>query len=225
MTKATVEYPENATQSQQKKQSPQAEKSANTRRAILEAAIQCIIQVGFARCTTSRIAEYANVSRGALMHHFPSRKAVLRATIKYLNKKQIAEYRNLMEAIEIPTKEMSREKIAQSVEEAWNYVNLPSSLAYQEILMASRTNAELKQVLEPLEKDFENSFLDAVKKEFPPWAGRDEIEVAHDAALFMLTGMMLGHMKTRKEQRRKYVMEFLTNSVANFYQQLDTGAE
>jgi len=202
-----------------KKEGWQAIKSANTRRTILEAAIQCIIDYGYARTTTSLIAEYAKVSRGAMMHHFPSRQAVLKATIKYLHKKRLSEYKKMMEAIGIPLREMNREKIAQSVGEAWKYVNLPSSVAYQEILMASRTDQELRQVLEPLEQDFEKSFIERGRKMFSPWAGRDELEVVHDAALFMLTGMMLSHMKSNKKQRTKRVMEFLTDSVANIYSQ------
>ena len=109
------------------------------------------------------------------------------------------------------------EKIEQSVAEAWKYVNLPSSLAYQEILMASRTDKELKQVLQPLEHDFEKSFIDSVKRLFPPWQGREELELVHDAALFTLTGMMLSHMKSNRKQRTERVLSFLTDSVAHLY--------
>jgi len=195
----------------------QAQKSAKTRRAILEAAIQCFIDRGYAQTTTSLIAEYAEVSRGAMMHHFPSRKAVLKATIKYLHKKRLTEYRKMMEAVKLPSGVMSKENIAQLVTEAWKYVNLPSSMAYQEILMASRTDQELKQVLEPQEKDFEKSYFDAIQRLFPSWEGRKDVEIVHDAAMFMLTGMMLSHMKSNKKQRTKQLMEFLTNSVINLY--------
>ncbi len=219
MTNSAVSKSADLPKPKRKKEGWQAVKSANTRRTILEAAIQCIIDYGYARTTTSLIAEYAKVSRGAMMHHFPSRQAVLKATIKYLHKKRLSEYGKMMEAIGIPLREMSREKIAQSVGEAWKYVKLPSSLAYQEILMASRTDQELRQVLEPLEQDFEKSFIERVKKMFSPWAGREELEVVHDAALFMLTGMMLSHMKSNKKQRTQRIMEFLTDSVANIYAQ------
>jgi len=218
LTNSAIRKSANSSRPKRKKEGWQAIKSANTRRTILEAAIQCIIDYGYARTTTSLIADYANVSRGAMMHHFPSRQAVLKATIKYLHKKRLSEYNKMMEAIGIPFREMSREKIAQSVAEAWKYVNLPSSLAYQEILMASRTDQELRQVLEPQEKDFEKTFIERIKKMFTPWAGREELEVVHDAALFMLTGMMLSHMKSNKKVRTKRVMDFLTESVTNLYE-------
>ena len=220
MTDSAIRKSVDTPPARRRKEGWQAEKSAITRRAILEAAIQCIIDYGYARTTTSLIADYANVSRGAMMHHFPSRQAVLKATIKYLHKNQLKEYRNLMEGVQVPSEVMSREKIEQSVAEAWKYVNLPSSLAYQEILMASRTDTELKQVLEPLEQDFEKSFIDAVKRLFPPWQGREELELVHDAALFTLTGMMLSHMKSNKKQRTERVLNFLTDSVAHLYSKI-----
>lgn len=223
MKNSVVTNKAKATRPKRRKEGWQAEKSANTRRAIVEAAIECIIDYGFARTTTYLIAERANVSRGAMTHHFESRQAVLEATVKYLHKKQLAEYRKLMEAVEIPSEGFNRGDIERLVAEAWKYVNLPSSLAYQEILMASRTDQELKQVLEPLERDFETGFIDAVKRLFPPWAGHDEVEVVHDAALFMLTGMMLSHMKSKKKKREKRVLEFLTNSVEHLYLQVDAG--
>ena len=219
MSNSAIRKTADVPRSGRNKEGWQAIKSANTRRTILEAAIKCIIDYGYARTTTSLIAEYAKVSRGAMMHHFPSRQAVLKATIKYLHKRRLSEYKKMMEAIGIPLTDMSREKIAQSVEEAWKYVNLPSSLAYEEILMASRTDEELREVLEPLEREFERDFIARVRKMFSPWEGREELEVVHDAAMFMLTGMMLSHMRSNKKQRRKRVMEFLTDSVANIYAQ------
>ena len=49
----------------------QAEKSALTRQAILEAAVRCFVQHGYTNTTTAMIAEEGDVSRGAMMHHFP----------------------------------------------------------------------------------------------------------------------------------------------------------
>ena len=56
----------------------QAEKSALTRQAILEAAVRCFVQHGYTNTTTAMIAEEGDVSRGAMMHHFSSRASVMR---------------------------------------------------------------------------------------------------------------------------------------------------
>lgn len=197
----------------------QAEKSAITRSSILEAAIQCLLELGYASTTTALIANYANVSRGAMMHHFPSRMTVMRAVVDYLHVLRLREYRELMTDIDDPQRTLTREVIQNSVEAAWEYVNLPSFLAYQELLAASRTDAELRQVIEPVEKDFEKQFLDTAKAVFPHWQSLESLEGAHDMVQFLVKGMALSHMFVRKKARSKHVISNLTNALYNIYQE------
>ncbi len=195
----------------------QAEKSAMTRRAILDAAVECFIELGYAKTTTAVIAEYAGVSRGAMMHHFPSRSAVLNAAIGHLHEQRLREYHELMTNIDLPTEQLSREKIRASVEAAWEYVNLPSFVAYHELLAASRTDPELKSIMQPLERDFENLFLQTVRTEFPHWADLDVLELCNDMVQFMMRGMALSHMSTRRQERAERMIEVLTSMLEEFY--------
>ena len=59
----------------------QAQKSASTRELIIEAAIKCLVELGYARTTTTVIAEKAGLSRGAMLHHFPSKLGIIRAAV------------------------------------------------------------------------------------------------------------------------------------------------
>ena len=197
----------------------QAEKSAMTRSAILEATIQCLLELGYANTTTALIANYASVSRGAMMHHFPSRISVMRAVIDYLHMLRLQEYRDLMADIDDPQSTLTDKAIRESVEAAWRYVNLPSFLAYQEMLAASRTDAELRQIIEPVEKDFEKQFLNTVKAVFPHWQNLARLEGAHDMVQFLMKGMALSHMSVRKNARAKRVMTYLTTILHDIYKE------
>jgi len=199
----------------------QAEKSAMTRSAILEATIQCLLELGYANTTTALIANYAGVSRGAMMHHFPSRISVMRAVIDYLHVLRLQEYRDLMVDIDDPQSNLTDKAIRESVEAAWRYVNLPSFLAYQEMLAASRTDGELRQIIEPVEKDFEKQFLDTVKAVFPHWQNLARLEGAHDMVQFLMKGMALSHMSVRKNARAKRVMTYLTAILHDIYKEAD----
>ena len=199
----------------------QAEKSAMTRSAILEATIQCLLELGYANTTTALIANYAGVSRGAMMHHFPSRISVMRAVIDYLHVLRLQEYRDLMVDIDDPQSSLTDKAIRESVEAAWRYVNLPSFLAYQEMLAASRTDGELRQIIEPVEKDFEKQFLDTVKAVFPHWQNLARLEGAHDMVQFLMKGMALSHMSVRKNARAKRVMTYLTAILHDIYKEAD----
>ena len=197
----------------------QAEKSAITRLAILEATIQCLLELGYANTTTALIANYAGLSRGAMMHHFPSRMSVMRAVVDYLHQLRLQEYLDLMVDIDDPQRTLTHEVIRKSVEAAWLYVNLPSFLAYQELLSASRTDAELRQVIDPVEKDFEKQFLDTAKAVFPHWQNLSRLEGAHDMVQFLMKGMALSHMSVRKKARAKRVMTYLTAILYDIYQE------
>lgn len=195
----------------------QAEKSAITRTAILDAAVECLVERGYSRTTTAMIAEYAGVSRGAMMHHFPSRIAVIRAVVDHLHEQRLREYRELMEGIDTPETVLTREAIKKSVESAWRYVNLPSFVAYQELLAASRTDPELNDVLERTEKDVELLFLRTVRQVFPHWESLGVLELANDLVQFTMRGMALSHMATRKQKRAKRMIELITDQLQELY--------
>ncbi|HEY6175610.1 MAG TPA: helix-turn-helix domain-containing protein [Kofleriaceae bacterium] len=62
----------------------QQQRREETRRALLDAAVQSLIEVGFARTTTLEVQRRADVSRGALLHHFPSKAMLLVAAVDHL---------------------------------------------------------------------------------------------------------------------------------------------
>ncbi|MFF2768616.1 TetR family transcriptional regulator, partial [Streptomyces bacillaris] len=52
---------------------PKQDRSRATRQRLLEAAVACLAEHGWAGSTVSVVAERAGVSRGAAQHHFPTR--------------------------------------------------------------------------------------------------------------------------------------------------------
>jgi AcrR family transcriptional regulator len=62
----------------------QQQRREETRRALLDAAVESLIEVGFAHTTTLEVQRRADVSRGALLHHFPSKAELLVAAVDHL---------------------------------------------------------------------------------------------------------------------------------------------
>lgn len=54
---------------------PQQDRSRATRRRLLEAAVECLAELGWNGSTVTVVAERAGVTRGAAQHHFPTREA------------------------------------------------------------------------------------------------------------------------------------------------------
>lgn len=69
----------------------QAERSETTRKQLLDAATKLIRQKGFGGLRTIEVASVAGVSRGALMHHFPSKHALVVAILTYVNEVTFAQ--------------------------------------------------------------------------------------------------------------------------------------
>jgi AcrR family transcriptional regulator len=69
----------------------QAERSETTRKQLLDAATKLIRQKGFGGLRTIEVASLAGVSRGALMHHFPSKHALVVAVLTYVNEVTFAQ--------------------------------------------------------------------------------------------------------------------------------------
>jgi AcrR family transcriptional regulator len=63
----------------------QAERSETTRKLLLEAATKLIRKNGFGGLRTMEVAKLAGVSRGALLHHFPSKHALVVEVLSYVN--------------------------------------------------------------------------------------------------------------------------------------------
>ena len=98
----------------------QARKSAATRDQIIAAAIRCIVESSYSKTTTMKIAEKAGLSRGATLHHFPSKMDIIRAAVDYLHDKRLQAFRRSVR--ELP-KDADRVRLA--VDAYWAHVNHP----------------------------------------------------------------------------------------------------
>ena len=68
----------------------QAERSAETRRKLIEAATEVLCERGYANTTMMHIAKRAGVSRGASQHHFGTRYDLFDAAVEQLTEKMRA---------------------------------------------------------------------------------------------------------------------------------------
>jgi AcrR family transcriptional regulator len=69
----------------------QAERRETTRKQLLDAATKLIREKGFGGLRTIEVASVAGVSRGALMHHFPSKHALVVAVLTHVNEVTFAK--------------------------------------------------------------------------------------------------------------------------------------
>src|SRR5438132_10393165 len=69
----------------------QQDRSRVTRERLVEAAVECLAEFGYAGTSTNAVCERAGLSRGAQLHHFPSKHELLVGAVEHLLLNQIAQ--------------------------------------------------------------------------------------------------------------------------------------
>jgi AcrR family transcriptional regulator len=126
---------------------PQQERSRATQQRLLDATVECLVERGWSGATTTVIAERAGVSRGAQLHHYPTRAALVLAAITHLADRRAAELR--AEAGNLTADR--GERLDRVVDMLAALFTGPLFVAALELWVAARTDPELRSALVPLE--------------------------------------------------------------------------
>jgi AcrR family transcriptional regulator len=175
----------------------QAQKSASTRTQIIEAAIKCLVDLGYARTTTAVIAEKAGLSRGAMLHHFPSKMDIIRAAVDYLHAKRLRAFRKAM--AKEPT---DGDHVRLGVEGYWAHVKHPWFVAFFEIAVAA--------ILFPAQEAFEREWYETSLELFPEWQRKGEkFLLGFDLSRYVMEGMGISFLTHKETERDKRVLRYL----------------
>jgi AcrR family transcriptional regulator len=161
----------------------QEERSATTRAALLDAAIECLVEYGYDGTTTGRVCERAELSRGAHLHHFRTRPALVAAALA-----EIAERRGDLFQSQVAALPPGEERIEQALDLIWSWFTGPLFQASVDLAAAARTDAELRASLAPVERALSVETLRLCRVMF---AG-DEEDTSRDQLIQMTLGTVRG---------------------------------
>ena len=194
----------------------QAQKSAMTRDRILDAAIGCFIDEGYNKMTTAKVASKAGVSRGAMLHHFPSKTELVQATVEYLHQKLLDDYTERVNKIEITEK--GHERRRAGLDAYWEYLTGDLANAYHELCVAGRTDPELKDILKDASNRFDQHVQETNARLFSEWADTgDRFLLAMDVTRFMMEGMALGQLTIDRSKRIPMMLDYLADRLDEIF--------
>lgn len=120
----------------------QAERRATSRAKILDAALGCLAERGYAGTTLPEVLRRAGLSNGAMWRHFRSKADLLVAAVLH------AEATLVPPDSAAPAPEQpAAAQVDAAVEHLWNYAQSPAFQALIELLRASRSDPELRSAL------------------------------------------------------------------------------
>lgn len=130
---------------QTKSRRTQQERRDATVARIIAATVDCLIDHGYAKTSTTRISQRAGVSQGAIFRHFPNRAALMIAVANHIGDGLLdlfSEDFNNIEGIDDPVflaLALLRRNCHHRIHQAWF-----------ELQVAARADADLQQALAPI---------------------------------------------------------------------------
>src|SRR4051812_265654 len=126
---------------------PQEERTRVMRARLLEATVECLVERGFAGTSTTLVSERAGVSRGAQLHHFPTKNDLVVAAVEHLTEKRGAELGAAAAAL--PEGPRHTRDVLQVL---GDHFASPVFTAALELWVAARTDETLLAAVAPLEQ-------------------------------------------------------------------------
>jgi AcrR family transcriptional regulator len=138
----------------------QAERSAETRDALIQAATALLQSAGYANTTTALIAQHAGVTTGALHHHFPTKDELMFGVLDRASER----VRQRLDAQDHARADNSID-VASLVHHLWELYGDPEYWAVWEIIIGTRAD-------EALHPRMVAHRLDTMRQVVHPWVAR-----------------------------------------------------
>lgn len=176
------------------------QRTVDSRSRILEAAVECLVEDGFSAASTLAIQARAGVSRGRLLHHFPSREALLVAAAEHLAGRRVRE---AADRIGLDAGVAGVDRITQVVEFMWLTYHEPYFWAAVELWTAARTNDGIAESLLPNERRLGGAIRASVDAMWgPELAGHPRYAQLRELLLTSMRGVALVYAFDRRDPRR-----------------------
>jgi len=192
----------------------QQERRETTRAALLDATIECLIEYGYAGVTTLRVVEHAGVSRGAQVHHFPTKAQLVAEAVGRLARRMSDEL-----ARELATLPTGARRLDAVLDRLWQMHSGALFQAALELWVAARTDDELRAHLIELEHEINSTIRKGSADLFgdfavgPSFRGNVEVALATMRGLALIYGSDGDSVERRwQEARRRLKTLFLDDA-------------
>ena len=174
--------------SQDRPRRTQQQRRDRTRGALVDATISSLCDLGYGGTTTLEVERRAGVSRGARIHHFPIKAALLSSAVDHLYDRLGDQYDHAFGGAETQLSEIDR--FRSGLRLLWSIYKHRDYTAVLELNMAARTDDELRECLRSVAERHRELAIEAALRYFPS-LGRERSRALIEAIHAALTGLLL----------------------------------
>jgi AcrR family transcriptional regulator len=185
----------------------QADRTAVTRQALIEAAIETINDSGYNGATTAVIAARAGVSRGAILYQFNTRAQLMAEVIASVYENEHARY------AELQLQGLDGSAMENWPAMLWSILSRPSGMAVIEILLASRSDPELAALVKPTQERIELMSMRSMLENFG-WTDETEMLAAVRLFVWAIRGLSIAQLFARDSSEIDRSVDFFRRMVS-----------
>jgi len=165
----------------------QAERRAATRKALLDATIDVLVDRGYSGLTTTLVCERAGVTRGAQAHYFATKADLVVQALSHLTDALVAEL--VSKPLDVAGDPAGQ--YAVLLDRLWEIFSGPVSSAQLELFVAARTDPELHRHLVQFEQAVSDTLADAARQVAPQLVERPEFASVMTTASATIRGLRM----------------------------------
>lgn len=167
-----------------------AERGAATRARMLDATIASLIELGWSGTSTTEVVRRAGVSRGAQVHHYPTKDDLVLAAIEHLLERRLLEYHAAFDSL--PTTSRTP---GIALDLLWDMCAGPTFDAWLELAVAARRDPVLHARFVEVEQRFWSANLERFESMFPEVSADPAFaRVALRLTFSILDGLAIGRL-------------------------------
>jgi AcrR family transcriptional regulator len=180
----------------------QEERTRAMRQRLMEATVECLVERGWSGTSTTLVSERAGVSRGAQLHHFPTKQDLVFAAVEHLTELRGAELADA--AGRLPA---GKRRTRAVLEVLADHFTSPVFTAALELWVAARADPELHGQVVPLEqrvgRDAHRLTVELLDVDESVAGARELVQ----ATLDLMRGLGLANTISDDRVRRKRILD------------------
>ncbi|QIK67792.1 TetR/AcrR family transcriptional regulator [Nocardioides sp. HDW12B] len=187
---------------------PQEQRTRAMRQRLLEACVECLVEHGWSGTSTTLVSQRAGVSRGAQLHHFPTKNDLVLAAVEHLTAVRREEV--LARTAELPTGGGRTRAVLGVLADLFTG---PLFVAAAELWMAARTDVALREAVADLEtrvgRATHRSTVDALAVDESLPGNRELVQ----ATLDLMRGLGLATLVADDLARRERILDHWADTI------------
>lgn len=173
-------------------------RGVRTRERLLDATIACLIEIGYSRTSMQEVCAKAGISRGAQLHHFPTKARLISSALNHLARKRGQAFTEAV--VRLPKHKRGVDAIIDLICDGFSGELADAAI---EVWLASRTDPELRASLQPVDRALAQDLCEMFRAIIEPPVDEVRFREMYWLTLNLARGLAIDRILDGSAERRE----------------------